>query len=405
MMCAALLSEKNIPVTLLEHNEKFGKKVFITGKGRCNFTNDCDEETFLRNVVTNPKFLYSAIYTLDSEATIRLFEKWGMKTKVERGRRAFPLSDHAFDVTDTLTKVMRRHHVDVRLKTDVKKILTDEDGAVSGVRIEHAGRTEDLKSRRVVLATGGLSYPSTGSTGDGMKFAREMGLSVKDCLPSLVPVNCREEYCKEMQGLSLKNVELKIRRGKKTVFDEFGEMMFTHFGVTGPLILTASAEIGPMIGKADLSSEIDLKPAVSEEQFENRLIRLVEKNANKELKNVLHELYPAKMVPVIPLAAQVDESTKLHDLTKEERKRLVTATKHFPITLTSLRGYNEAVITKGGLSVKEIDPGTMAVKKVPGLYAVGELIDVDALTGGYNLQIAWSTAAVCAEAIAAKESK
>lgn len=400
MMCAALLSEKKIPVTLLEHNEKLGKKVFITGKGRCNFTNDCDEETFLRNVVTNPKFLYSAIYTLDSEATIRLFEKWGMKTKVERGRRAFPLSDHAFDVTDTLARVMRKNRVDVLLKTEVEEILTDEDGSVEGVRIRRNGKTEELRSGHVVLATGGLSYPSTGSTGDGMKFARELGLGVKECLPSLVPINCREEYCKEMQGLSLKNVELKIRRGKKTVFDEFGEMMFTHFGVTGPLVLTASAEIGPMIGNTDLSTEIDLKPAVSEEQFENRLIRLFEKNANKELKNVLHEVYPTKMVSVIPMVAGVNESKKLHDLTKEERKRLVAVTKHFPLTLTSLRGYNEAVITKGGIAVKEIEPGTMAVKKVPGLFAVGEVIDVDALTGGYNLQIAWSTAAVCAEAIA-----
>lgn len=400
MMCAALLSEKKIPVTLLEHNEKLGKKVFITGKGRCNFTNDCDEETFLQNVVTNPKFLYSAIYTLNSGQTIRLFEKWGMKTKVERGRRAFPLSDHAFDVTDTLARVMRKNHVDLRLNTDVKQILTNGDGSIAGVRVEHDGKTEKMKAGHVILATGGLSYPSTGSTGDGMKFAESLGVSVKDCLPSLVPVNCQDEYCREMQGLSLKNVELKIRRGKKTVFDEFGEMMFTHFGVTGPLILTASAEIGPLIGKTDLKAEIDLKPAVSEEQFENRLIRLFEKNANKELKNVLHELYPAKMVPVMPAVAHVDETKKLHDLTKEERRRLVAATKRFPITMTSLRGYNEAVITKGGISVKEVDPGTMAVRKVPGLYAVGELIDVDTLTGGYNLQIAWSTAAVCAEAIA-----
>lgn len=400
MMCAALLSEKHVPVTLLEHNEKLGKKVFITGKGRCNFTNDCDEETFLQHVVTNPKFLYSAIYTLNSDQTIRLFERWGMKTKVERGRRAFPLSDHAYDVTDTLSRVMRKNHVDLRLNTEVKRILVNDAGTVEGVLTEHAGKEEEITSSHVVLATGGLSYPSTGSTGDGLRFARELGLKVKACLPSLVPINCAEEYVKDMQGLSLKNVELKIRRGKKTIFDEFGEMMFTHFGVTGPLILKASAEIGPLIGKTDLKTEIDLKPAVSEEQFEDRLIRLFQNNANKELKNVLHELYPAKMIPVIPRAAGIDETKKLHDLTKEERRRLVAVTKHFPLTLVSLRGYNEAVITKGGIAIREIDPGSMRVKKVPGLYAVGEVLDVDAFTGGYNLQIAWSTAALCAETIA-----
>ncbi len=422
MMCAALLSARGQQVTLMEHNEKLGKKLFITGKGRCNFTNACDEETFLGNVVSNPKFLYSAIYTLNPEQVMSLFSSWGLKSHVERGRRAFPDSQHSSDVIDMLKRQLEKGHVKILLKTDAKEILTDESGHVKGVKALYSpdngnweklssmsaiaekrkhvsGRTEIYPADAVVVATGGLSYPSTGSVGDGYKFAEEFGLTVNECYPSLVPIVCKEDYVREMQGLSLKNVELHIKEGKRERFSEFGEMMFTHFGITGPIVLKASAEIGPLIGKKNLTSWIDLKPALSEDQLDARFLRLFEENQNKELKNILHELYPSKMVPVIPGVAEVPEDKKIHDLTREDRKKLVEVTKHFPITLTALRGYQEAVITKGGVSVRELDPGTMESKKVPGLYFIGEVTDLDAFTGGYNLQIAWSTAALAAEAI------
>lgn len=422
MMCAALLAAKGHRVTLMEHNEKLGKKLFITGKGRCNFTNDCDEETFLQNVVSNPKFLYSAIYNLNPESVIRLFSSWGLESHVERGRRAFPDSNHSSDVIDMLKRQLDKGHVKILLKTEAREILLDEEGKAKGVRAfysqdngsweklssmetiekkrEHvSGRTENYTADAVVIATGGLSYPSTGSVGDGYRFAKKLGLKVTPCSPSLVPIVCQEEYIREMQGLSLKNVELHVKDGKKEKFDEFGELMFTHFGITGPLVLKASAELGPMIGKKALKSWIDLKPAVSEEQLDQRFLRLFEQNPNKELKTVLHELYPAKMIPVIPEVAGVSEDKKVHDLTKEERRRLVETTKHFPLTMTALRGYQEAVVTKGGVSVRELDPGTMEVKKIPGLYYIGETVDLDGFTGGYNLQIAWSTAALAADAI------
>ena len=252
---------------------------------------------------------------------------------------------------------------------------------------------------RVIVATGGLSYPSTGATGDGLRFAGELGLRVTKTSPSLVPIECEERYCEEMQGLSLRNVELHIKNGKKEVFNEFGEMMFTHFGVTGPLILTASARIGQLIGKKELRTYIDLKPAVSEEKLDDRILRLFAENPNKAVQNVVNELYPAKMLPVILALCGIDSGKKVHDVTKGERLQIVQMTKRFPLTFTRLRGYNEAVITKGGVSVREIDPGSMEAKKIEGIHFVGEVLDVDALTGGFNLQIAWCTAAQCAKAI------
>jgi predicted Rossmann fold flavoprotein len=419
MMCAILASGKDTRVTLIEKNEKLGKKLFITGKGRCNFTNACTEEEFLPNVMSNSKFLYSAIYGMNSKQVMDLFEQWGMTVKVERGRRAFPASDHSSDVIDALKRQLTRRHVRVLLDTEVTDVRCAEeesDGAEEGSR-KHAplrratgvhirtreGREEVIPADAVVIATGGLSYPSTGSTGDGYRFARELGMKVTPLYPSLVPIACSDEYVKEMQGLSLKNVELHIRSGKKKLYDGFGEMMFTHFGITGPLVLSASAEIGPLIGKKEMTAWIDLKPAVSEEQLDTRLVRIFSENPNKYLQSVLGELYPAKMVPVIPEVADVDPETRLHDLTKKEREAIIRATKHFPVSIVTLRGYNEAVITKGGVSVREIDPGTMESKKVRGLYFIGEVLDLDALTGGYNLQIAWSTAAACARALTEEE--
>ena len=420
MMCAILASGTDTRVTLIEKNEKLGRKLFITGKGRCNFTNACTEEEFLPNVMSNSKFLYSAIYGLNSKQVMELFEKWGMTVKVERGRRAFPASDHSSDVIDALKRQLAKRHVRVLLDTEVSEIACEDASTgmaegkkqgqspvrrAAGVRVRRRdGHEETIPADAVVVATGGLSYPSTGSTGDGYRFARELSMKVTPLYPSLVPIACSGEYIREMQGLSLKNVELHSRSGKKKLYDGFGEMMFTHFGITGPLVLSASAEIGPLIGKKELDAWIDLKPAVSEEQLDARFVRIFSGNPNKYLQSVLGELYPAKMVPVIPEIAGVDPETRLHDLTRKEREALIRSTKHFPVSIVTLRGYNEAVITKGGVSVREIDPGTMESKKVRNLYFIGEVLDLDALTGGYNLQIAWSTAAACARAVTEEES-
>ena len=400
MMSAILIAEQGHSVTVFEQNERIGKKLYITGKGRCNFTNACSRDNFLSSVISNPRFLYSAFETMNSEAVIDFFERHGMKTKIERGNRAFPASDKSADVIDTLRNAMRRQGVKVRLRNRVLRILTDEE-RVTGLAVMNLddGAEKCLDFDQVIVATGGLSYPSTGATGDGLRFAGELGLRVTKTSPSLVPIECEERYCEEMQGLSLRNVELHIKSGKKEVFNEFGEMMFTHFGVTGPLILTASAEIGQMIGKKELRTYIDLKPAVSEEKLDDRILRLFAENRNKAVQNVVNELYPAKMLPVILAQCGIDPGRKIHDITKGERLQIVQMTKRFPLTFTMLRGYNEAVITKGGVSVREIDPGSMEVKKIPGLYFVGEVLDVDALTGGFNLQIAWCTAAQCAKAI------
>ena len=437
MLCAILAAQQGIRVTLLEHNEKFGKKLYITGKGRCNFTNDCTPEEFLDHVVRNPKFLFSASRKLTSRDVMELFEAFGMAVKVERGRRAFPASDHSSDVIDALVRQMKKLHVDLQLHTDVKRILTSyasaepdprtvtaaseggkrdqraftaasEGGkqlAACGVEaVRQDGSTVRIEADAVVLATGGLSYPSTGSTGDGYTFAKSLGLSVTAASPSLVPVNCAEEYIRSLQGLSLKNVRLCVHSGKKTLFDEFGELLFTHFGISGPLVLSLSAVIGPLIGKKELRSFIDLKPAVTDEQLHARISRLCSEHPKKALKNILGLLYPAKMVPVIPSIAGVPEEIRCCDLTKEQREALVGATKEFPLTLTSLRGFNEAVITRGGVSVKDINPKTMEAKNCRNLYVIGELLDVDAFTGGYNLQIAWCTAASCAAALAGMDS-
>ena len=391
MMCGILLGEKGHHVVILEQNERIGKKLYITGKGRCNFTNDCTRDEFLDSVKSNPRFLYSAYDVMSPQDVIEKFESWGMRTKVERGKRAFPASDKSADVIDTLRRELKKNGVKVILNTKVTEILT-EDGAVCGVRTD----TDTYAADHVIVATGGISYRSTGSTGDGYVFAERLGLKVTERYPSLVPMNCAEEYCREMQGLSLKNAALHIKKGKKEVYSGFGEMMFTHFGITGPLVLTASADLAGMIGKERLTSWIDLKPAVSEEQLDARILKLFDANANKAVKNVIGELYPSKMTPVILQIAGIDPDTKIHDITKEQRAAIIKATKEFPITITTLRGYEEAVVTKGGVSVREINPRTMESKKVPGLYFIGEVLDLDAYTGGFNLQIAWSTAAACA---------
>lgn len=375
-------------VTILEKNEKLGKKIYITGKGRCNFTNACDTGDFFKNVVSNPKFLYSALYTFSPDSMIGFVESQGIPTKVERGNRAFPESDHASDITKALEKAIKEYGVNVRLRTEVKDILI-EDNKVIGVKLSDGSV---INCDNVILCTGGLSYQTTGSTGDGLKWARKIGLKVTECRPALVPLNCKESYIPEMQGLALKNVNLTIKDGKKKLFDSFGEMLFTHFGVSGPLILSASSIIGKRLQETgELQALVDLKPALSVDELSNRVLRDFNDNMNKHLSSVLRGLLPSSMVPVFIELMDFDDIRQINSITKEERSNLIALLKAFPFTITGLRDYKEAIITQGGISVKEVDPSTMKCKNIEGLSFAGEVLDLDAFTGGFNLQIAWST--------------
>ena len=394
MFSAIAAAERGNEVHLYEKNEKLGKKIYITGKGRCNLTNACDMEKLMDSVCTNRKFLYSAFYGYTNQDVIDFFEKHGMRTKTERGDRVFPLSDKSADVIDTLRDAMKKAGVKVHLNTEVEQILLEESleeemaKKVRGIKLKNG--TEVLADC-VLVATGGLSYKTTGSTGDGYRFAEETGHKVTELSPSLVPFNTREEYGKRMQGLSLKNVTLSIYDGKKCVYEDFGEMMFTHFGITGPLVLTASTAVLKKLRQKELRMEIDLKPALSEEQLDARLLREFEAGHNKQFKNVIGTLYPAKMTPVIMELSEISPEKKVNEITRAERERIIQLTKHFPLTATGLRDYNEAIITRGGVSVREVNPSTMESKLVSGLYFAGEVLDLDAVTGGFNLQIAWST--------------
>lgn len=388
MMAAQAAAESVSSVLLLEKNEKLGKKIYITGKGRCNFTNACETEDFFASVPCNGSFLYSSIYGFDPQMTISWFEDHGLKTKVERGNRAFPESDHASDVTRTLERAMKDAGVSILLNTEVKEICYEGSDHVTGVKLADG---KILPAKAVVVATGGLSYPSTGSTGDGYRFAKAAGHTVSALTPSLVPLKSREEDLFEMQGLSLRNVTLKVIDGKKKIWEGFGEMMFTHFGVTGPLILTASSDLQERLKKGELAAEIDLKPALSDQKLDARILRELEASPNKEIGNVIPSIYPQKMVPVILRRSGIRPDKVVHDITRAERQRLIENTRHFAFTIVGTGGYNEAVITHGGVSVRQVDPGTMESKKKKGLFFAGEVLDVDAHTGGFNLQIAWAT--------------
>lgn len=387
MFAALSAAENGHAVTLLEKNEKLGKKLFITGKGRCNLTNAGDMDALFGNVVTNPKFLYSAFYACDNRRVIEFFERRGMPTKTERGNRVFPVSDHSSDVIAVLKQALARAGVQVRLHTEVSEILKGEE-KITGVSLKN-GR--NLPCDAVVLATGGYSYQSTGSTGDGYLFAGACGHTVTALKPSLVPLTAKEPYVKQMQGLSLKNVGVTIRREQKVLFEDFGEMLFTHFGVSGPLILRASSLVGKELNRQPLAMAVDLKPALNEHQLDQRLLREFGQNKNKRFKNSVHGLLPAKMIPVLIELSGIDPDKKINEMTRQERGGLITLLKAFPVTLTGMRDFNEAIITKGGISVKEVNPSTMESKKLPGLYFAGEVLDLDAMTGGFNLQIAWST--------------
>lgn len=396
-MFAAYFAAKNgHKVTLLEKNEKLGKKLYITGKGRCNITNSSDMEVLFQNVCSNRKFLYSAFYSYTNEQVIDFFEEHGLKTKIERGNRVFPMSDHSSDVISTLAKALRSVGVDVWLHTRVKNLLIEmTDGQeetmekqISGVLLEDCRK---LYADAVILATGGFSYQSTGSTGDGYRFAEESGHRMTAITPSLVPLETKEDWVTQLQGLSLKNVSIRITKGKKKLYEDFGEMLFTHFGLSGPMILSASAAIKSEYLKEELSLSIDLKPALDKEQLDKRILREFDEAINKQFKNVVPKLLPAKMIPIIIELSQIDGEKKVNEITKEERMNFVNLLKSLPITITGTRGWNEAIITKGGVSVKDVNPSTMESKVVKQLYFAGELLDLDAMTGGYNLQIAWST--------------
>ena len=393
-MLASIIAAKNgCAVTLFEKNEKLGKKVYITGKGRCNVTNNCDPEELLQAVMSNPKFLYSAFYSFTSQDMMQLLEDAGVSLKTERGNRVFPVSDHSSDIIHGLEQLMKKYGVQIHLRSEVKNLLT-ENGIVTGIQLtDNKVYTADA----VIVATGGLSYPTTGSTGDGYRFAVETGHTVTECMPSLVPLTTKEAYIPLMKGLSLRNVELTIKRGKKTVYQDFGEMMFTHFGITGPLVLSASAKIGKFLQKGEeLSAYLDLKPALSHEQLDDRILREFSSAQNKQFKNVIGVLFPSSLTPVIIGLGPIPEDKVIHDISREERLAFGSLIKAFPFTITGLGGFSEAVITRGGVSVREIQPGTMESKKIKNLYFIGEVLDLDAMTGGYNLQIAWSTAYLAA---------
>lgn len=406
MMAAIAASEQGRRVILCEKNEKLGKKLYITGKGRCNVTNACEREKFFENIVSSPKFLYSAYHEFDNGAMMALLENNGCSLKTERGGRVFPMSDHASDVTAALERILRKQGVTVRLGAAVREILTEEaseEGSapeegnrraavdekyITGVTLEGGER---IPAAGVILATGGLSYPSTGSTGDGYRMAENLGHTVKECSPALTPIETRESWCADLQGLSLKNVELTMCCGAKKIWQGFGELLFTHFGISGPLALTASSYYERCKDKDHVTLALDLKPALTAQQLDRRILRDFEENRNKSLKNVIGSLYPAKLTPVMISLSGIEPEKKIHEITKQERETLVCLTKGLTMHAAGLRGYAEAVITRGGVCVKEVNPSTMESKCVRGLYFAGEILDLDALTGGFNLQIAWST--------------
>ena len=375
-------------VHIYEKNEKLGKKIFITGKGRCNVTNACDMETLFQSVVTNSKFLYSSFYGFNNYDVMDLVESAGCPLKTERGNRVFPVSDKSSDIISAFSRKLRELGVEIHLHEEVKE-LSVEDGICKGILLKkNRGK---VSADAVIVATGGLSYPTTGSTGDGYQFAKSAGHSITELSPALVPFETKETVVKDLQGLALKNVEVTILKGGKELYREFGEMLFTHFGVSGPVLLSASSYAAKELKKGPLTLSIDLKPALSEEQLDARILREFEGAINKRFKNALVHLYPSKMIPVMIERSGINPEKKVNEITRQERQKLIDLTKHFCLTLVSLRDYKEAIITQGGVEVKEINPKTLESKLVKQLYFAGEVLDVDAVTGGFNLQVAWST--------------
>lgn len=387
MIASVAAAREGARVRLFEKNEKLGKKLFITGKGRCNITNACDMEELLASVVSNSKFLFSSFYGFTNQNMMELLEAQGVQLKVERGSRVFPRSDKSSDVIAALASLMKKEGVEIQLQAEAHGLVI-QDKAVRGIRLG----SQVEKADRVIVTTGGLSYPTTGSTGDGYRWAQECGHQITDLSPALVPfVTAEADTVKDLQGLALRNVETSVYSGKRELYREMGEMLFTHFGVSGPLILSASSFCAKALKKGPLRLLIDLKPALSEEQLNGRVLRDFEESKNKQFKNSLGRLYPARLIPVIIARSGIDQDKQVNEITKEERRRLVQITKGLEFTVTGLRDYKEAIITQGGISVRDIHPGTMESKRIAGLYFAGEILDLDAVTGGYNLQIAWST--------------
>ena len=396
MMAAITAARRGFKVTLVEKNEKLGKKLFITGKGRCNITNAGDSEDLFNSIVTNRKFMFSSFNGFSNYETLGFFDELGLHIKIERGNRVFPESDHSSDVIGALNRELKRLSVDVRLNTEVKDIIVN-GGKATGVVVKCSGKESTIQADNVIVATGGNSYQSTGSTGDGYRFARKLGHSVTPIVPALVPFNVAEDWESDLQGLSLKNVSIVVLDGKQEIYSDFGEMLFTHFGVSGPLILSASSFAARKIKEHPLKLVIDLKPALSQEQLDERILRDFDEEKNKAFKNSLDKLLPKKMIPVIVRLSDIDGNKKVNEITKQERQKLVSLIKGLELTITGLRGFNEAIITQGGINVREINPTTMESKLVKNLYFAGEVLDVDALTGGFNLQIAWSTGYAAAD--------
>lgn len=397
LLCGALSAKYGASVIILEKNEKAGKKLYITGKGRCNVTNYCDRNEFFENIMTNNRFMYSSFAGFSNYDIYDLLEGEGVPLKIERGQRVFPESDKSSDIVSALVKMCLKEGVKIQYGKTVSEILYEDNMGVkfaSGVKLADG---EVLQADSVVVATGGLSYPTTGSTGDGYKWARAAGHNVTKCYPSLVAFKTKEKYVADLAGVSLKNVTASLTKDGKELYSAFGEMLFTHTGVSGPIILTASAQVSQKAVGATLS--IDFKPALSEEVLEDRLMRELSEEPLKQLKSVIRRLLPQSLVPIFINKAQVDGDKQAANVSKEDRKKIITTLKNFTLTIADLCGYNEAIITKGGVEVKDINPKTMESKLRKGLYFIGEVLDVDALTGGFNLQIAWSSAAAAARSV------
>ena len=395
MMAAITAAENGAQVTLLERNDRLGKKLYITGKGRCNVTNDCAPEDFFPNVPRNPRFLYSAIYAFPPREVMAWFEARGCALKTERGNRVFPQSDKSASVIDALRAELRR--LGVRVLQERALDIVTQDGAVCGIETDGGFH----KTERVILATGGCSYPQTGSTGDGYRMMEKLGHTIVPPVGSLVPLVEKGYDCKQMQGLALKNVTLRLVNQKgKTVFEEFGELLFTHFGLSGPVVLSASAHMNE---KDSYTVLLDLKPALDEQKLDLRLLRDFEKFQNRDFENALVELLPKSMIPVIVRRSGIPAEEKVHSITREQRRALLELMKRFPVEIACKAPVEEAIVTSGGVKVSEIEPGTMQSKRVRGLYAAGELLDVDAYTGGFNLQIAWATGRAAGLAAACDE--
>ena len=405
MVSAVTSAENGNEVILLEKMEKLGKKLLITGKGRCNITNSAEMTEFMKNIPENSKFLYSSFSRFTNNDIINFLNKQGVATKVERGGRVFPVSDKAEDVLNAFLRKLKELKVTIKTNFEVTKILTE--GSVStGIEGKNNGKIEKIMADKIILTTGGKSYPVTGSTGDGYKMAKDLGHTITSLKPSLVPLICNGEskrLCQEMQGLSLRNVKVKITENNKVIYEDFGEMLFTHYGISGPIILSASAvlirykNIDELLKENKVKIHIDLKPALDEEKLDNRILRDFEELKNKQFKNSLGLLLPKKMVEPMISIIGIDPEKRINEITKEERKKIVNNLKNLELTINGFRGIEEAIVTKGGISIKEINPKTMESKLIQGLYFAGEIIDLDAFTGGFNLQIAWSTGYAAAQ--------